>query len=453
PAVCWEFVELTTKEGLIGTGEWPIELDAEAKNCLAQLQEEPERNLLDLELEAPLFMAWWDLVGQVLSKPLHVLWADLFERGFHPPATVPMAAYTWQRFPDANGDGAVTFDTWPEHAAERARQGFPAIKVSMTAYQPEDHIELIHQIRQAVGPQTAIRVDAHGTWNYQEARRILAAIEDCNLEYIEQPINALLPQRFYPKDEPIPARPPEAGGFQSEYYFRKMTDLRREIRTPLSCHWWTPPIIHPPGASVMSNQWEPHWYMLQRYEAADISVPDIGLGPWGLWRITQLAKFMGMHVTVHSNFELCLQLSFRAALVSALVYETESAGLYMGTTPRVCHPIDNETIQVSDDVIEGGPFDWSGGHLQLSDKPGHGLRLDPERLEKYRYTPESVAPHREYAMKLYANYRLDRPRRTTQSGWPKQAGPETFSRHIYPYSLAQILDAEADQDIDVELNR
>ena len=154
---------------------------------------------------------------------------------------------------------------------------------------------------------------------------------------------------------------------------------------------------------------------------------------------------MGMHVTVHSNFELCLQLSFRAAMVSALVSEPESAGLYMGSAPRICHPIDNETIQVSDDVIEGGQFDWRGGHLQLSQKPGHGLRLDPERLERFRYTPEAVAPHRAYAEKLYANYLLDRPRHTGQSGWPKPPGPETFSRHAYPYSLSHILGAEEDQ--------
>ena len=104
----------------------------------------------------------------------------------------------------------------------------------------------------------------------------------------------------------------------------------------------------------------------------------------------ELARFMGMHLTLHSNFELCLQLSFRCALASAQMTDTESAGLYLGTSPRLCHPIDNETIQVSDDVIEGGPFDWTGGHLQLSSKSGHGLRLDSERLEKYAHTEEAV---------------------------------------------------------------
>ena len=453
PACSWEFVELVTDQGLVGTGEWSVNCNQQTIDCIEQLKQQPGRNLLDLDLEEPLFMAWWDLVGQVLDKPLHELWGELFERGFTPPDRVPMAAYTWQRFPDVHGKGEVTYETWPQHAADRARQGFPAVKVSMTAYQPEDHIDLLHRIREAVGPDTAIRCDSHGSWNYQEARRILSAVQDCNIELFEQPFNALLPQRFYPDGEKLPQRSLSEGGYQFEYYFRRMTQLRNDQGIPLSCHWWTPPIVHPPGATEYSNQWEPNWYLLQRYDAADISSPDIGLGPWGLWRMCELARFMGMHLIVHSNFEMCLQLAFRCAMTSALMYDSDSAGLYLGTTPRTCHPIDNETIQVSDDVIEGGQFDWTGGHLNLSGKPGHGLRLDPERIEKYRYSAEAVAAHCEYSRKLYDNYLLDRPRRTTQAGWPKPPGPERFDRHTYPYSVAHILGAEKEQDIDTELNR
>ena len=450
PAVSWSFVELKTREGLTGTGEWSVDLESDTRKCIDELRTQPGRNLLDLELEEPLFMAWWDLVGQVLQKPLHRLWAELFEAGFEPRDRVPMAAYTWQRFADRAGRHAITYETWPEFAAERASEGFPAVKVSMTAYQPEDHIELIHRIREAVGPDTAVRIDAHGTWNYQEARRILHAVEDCNLEYAEQPVHSLLPQRFYPATERPPDRPAGGGSYQAEYYYRRMTALRSELRTPLSCHWW-PPIIHPPGTSPMANRWEPDWLMLERYEGADVAVPDINLGPWGLWRFAQLAKFMGLHIAIHSNFELCTQLAFRGAMASALLLEPERVGIYMGRAPRTCHPIDNETIHVSDDVIEGGQFDWSGGHLRLSESPGHGLRLDPARLEKYRYTPESVKPHREYAREIYANYLLDRPRRTTLSGWPKREAAERFDRHAWPYEVASILGAEDEQDIDIEL--
>src|SRR5205814_4210127 len=72
PACSWAFVELVTNEGLVGTGEWSIDLDDATRRCLRQLHESPtKRNLLDAEFEEPLFMAWWDLVGQVLKKPLH----------------------------------------------------------------------------------------------------------------------------------------------------------------------------------------------------------------------------------------------------------------------------------------------------------------------------------------------------------------------------------------------
>ena len=89
----------------------------------------------------------------------------------------------------------------------------------------------------------------------------------------------------------------------------------------------------------------------------------------------------------------------------------------------------------------------------MSPQSGHGLRLDNERIERYRYTPESVARYRGFAQKIYANYLLDRPRRTNQSGWPKHAKPERFDRHAWPYDLAGILGAEGDQDVDMELNR
>lgn len=454
PACSWAFVELVTNERLVGTGEWSVELPEQTSRTLDELRAQPARNLLDPELEEPLYMAWWDLVGQVLGRPLHKLWADLFERGFAPPSRVPMAAYTWQRFADGQDRDAVTFENWPEHAQMRARQGFPAVKLSLTAYQPEEHVELIHRVREAIGPAVKLRFDPHGTWNFQEARWILRAVEGCNIELAEQPMNALLPQRFHPPGEGVPHRSPAAGSYQGEFYFRHMTQLRREQPIPLSCHWWTPPIVHDPGASVMANRWELNWHMLERYDAADISSPDIGLGPWGLWRLYELSRFMGMHRTLHSNFEMCLQLYFRCAMASALMYDGDAAGLYLGATPRACHAIDNETIQVSDDVIEGGPFDWTGGHLRLTDRPGHGLRLDPERLAKYVYNEQAIGPHRAHAQKLYANYLLDRPRTTTQAGWPKSGGPERFDRQAYPYRLDQILEAQSKpQDVDVQLNR
>jgi L-alanine-DL-glutamate epimerase-like enolase superfamily enzyme len=450
PACSWEFVELVTHEGPIGTGEWSITLDHDAAEALERLKENPGKNLLDDDLEIPLFMAWWDLVGQILAKPLHHLWAELFEVGFTPPATVPLAAYSWQRFADAAGHDAVTYETWPQFAAQLCAEGYRTLKISMTSYEPEDHIDLLGRIRRAIPPDVDIRIDAHGSWNVIEARRILPTLEPLNISYVEQPINALMPNRFYlPTASPGVDRP---GGFQREYYYRKLEQLRVHTTIPFSCHWWTPPIVQPPGRHRMSNAWSFDWYMIERYDPVDIAVPDIGLGVFGLWRLLQMARFMGLHVTLHSNFELGLQSLFRSAMFSALGYYPETSGLYLGTPPRLCMAMDTEYNQVRDDVLVGGKIAVRDGCFVLPQEPGHGQRLDPERLGRYRYSEESVRPYRDVAHRLYDNYVLDRPRRRTMSGWPKSAGAERSARHVYPYDLRGILGLDPGQEVDLELN-
>jgi L-alanine-DL-glutamate epimerase-like enolase superfamily enzyme len=390
------------------------------------------------------------LVGQVLGKPLHRLWAELFEVGFDPPEAVPLAAYSWQRFADVDGRDAVTFENWPAFAAQQCTEGYRTLKISMTSYEPEVYVELLREIRRAIPADVDIRIDTHGSWNFVEARRLLPALEGLGISYIEQPINSLLPNRFYAKDALPPGGRP--GGYQREYYFRKLEELRRHTTIPFSCHWWTPPIIQPAGASQMANAWSFDWHMIERYDPVDIAVPDIGLGATGLWRLLQMARFMGLHMTLHSNFELGLQSRFRAMMFSALGYYPEVAGIYLGTSPRLCMAMDTEYNHVRDDVLTGGKLPIRNGAIDLGHDPGHGLRLDRERLDRYRYSEEAVRPHREFAKRIYDNYVLDRPRKRTMAGWHKLPGPERMSRHVYPYDLTNILGLHQSQDIDVELN-
>ncbi|HEY3612510.1 MAG TPA: mandelate racemase/muconate lactonizing enzyme family protein [Gaiellales bacterium] len=450
PAWSWGFVELVTNEGPIGTGEWSVGVDADAQAALGRLRATPAANLLDDEWEVPLFMAWWDLVGQTLGQPLHELWGELFDVGFTPPQRVPLAAYSWQRFADAEGHDAVTFESWPEFARQQVADGFSTLKLSMTSYEPDDHVELVARIREAVPREVDIRIDAHGTWNAVEARRIMRALEPYRVSYIEQPLASLLPQRFYaPAPAPAPTR---AGGFQREYYFRKLEELRRDTALPISCHWWTPPIVQLEGSSRAADAWEFDWYLMERYDPVDISVPDIGLGVFGLWRLFQMTRFMGLHLQIHSNSELGLQQSFRGAMFAALGYYPESAGLYLGTMPRLCIPMDTEYNQVRDDVLAGGKLPLPEGHVELSSRPGHGRVLDPDRLERYRWTEERARVYREQALAVRDDYLLDRPRRRTMSGWPKRPGPERFDRQAYPYDLTQMLGGGLSQDVDLELN-
>jgi hypothetical protein len=120
--------------------------------------------------------------------------------------------------------------------------------------------------------------------------------------------------------------------------------------------------------------------------------------------------------------------------------------------PRLCIPMDTEYNQVRDDVLVGGKLPLSEGHVELSPEPGHGRALDPESLERYRWTEERARAYRAQEEAVKADYLLDRPRRRTMSGWPKRPGPERFDRQAYPYDLTQMLGGGQAQDVDVELN-
>jgi len=92
PAWSWGFVELVTNEGPVGTGEWSVAVDEPARAAIGRLRATPSANLLDDEWEIPLFMAWWDLVGQTLGKPLHQLW-----RSSSTWASSRPRAFRWRR--------------------------------------------------------------------------------------------------------------------------------------------------------------------------------------------------------------------------------------------------------------------------------------------------------------------------------------------------------------------
>lgn len=81
----------------------------------------------------------------------------------------------------------------PEAMAEQARslaaRGIGAIKMKLGGAAALD-IRRIRAVRDAVGPEITLRVDANQGWKPSDAITILRAVSDCNLEYCEQPTAA-----------------------------------------------------------------------------------------------------------------------------------------------------------------------------------------------------------------------------------------------------------------------
>tara|TARA_B100000780_G_scaffold279138_1_gene255878 strand:+ start:969 stop:2093 length:1125 start_codon:yes stop_codon:yes gene_type:complete len=73
------------------------------------------------------------------------------------------------------------------HALEHKARGFPAVKIKLgTDY--ETDIERVKSIRQALGPDTLIRVDANQGWDRISAQKALVGIEPYDIQYCEQPV-------------------------------------------------------------------------------------------------------------------------------------------------------------------------------------------------------------------------------------------------------------------------
>ena len=81
----------------------------------------------------------------------------------------------------------------PEEMAEDAvravRRGFKALKVKV-GVDPEEDFERVRNIREAVGPDIAIRIDANQGWTVTQAIEVLNKLERFDIEFAEQPVAA-----------------------------------------------------------------------------------------------------------------------------------------------------------------------------------------------------------------------------------------------------------------------
>ena len=69
-----------------------------------------------------------------------------------------------------------------------ALRGFPAVKVKVGS--PGD-VELVAEVRDAIGPQVALRVDANGAWDVDTAIDTIKRLARYDLEFVEQPVASL----------------------------------------------------------------------------------------------------------------------------------------------------------------------------------------------------------------------------------------------------------------------
>jgi muconate/chloromuconate cycloisomerase len=196
-AVNFVFVRVETREGLIGWGEaaclgGPTWSEESAESIAATLQryvvpwlvgrDATRLEALRLEMarrvqgnpfaRAAVEMALWDLNGRALGVPVHRL------LGGRVRDRVPLS---WSL---AVGDG----DAEVAEARDRVARGHRIFKIKTAAHPVAEDVARVRSIREAVGPDIRLRVDANQGWDRPAALRAIRAMEPYDLDFVEQPV-------------------------------------------------------------------------------------------------------------------------------------------------------------------------------------------------------------------------------------------------------------------------
>jgi L-alanine-DL-glutamate epimerase-like enolase superfamily enzyme len=332
-------LKVHTDEGLIGVGEvsstarWSGEDHATAQRVIREYLSPAltGEEALDIEAavrkmgralagnpftKAGVELALWDILGKAANLPLYRLLGGAVRD------VVPL------KFSISGAS--------PSKAAELARwaveRGFKTMKVKV-AMGPDD-VARVRAVREAIGDEIRLGVDANGGWSPREA---------------VQALRQMMPYRIYFAEQPVPPLD-----------VQWMADVRRQTELPVMA-----------DESLYSLQ---DAMALARSGAADMF--SIYVGKSGLTsarKIAAVAEAAGLICTIGSNMELGVA---TAAMIHLAI-----------STPA----IDAETIPCDilshlfyDTNLLTQPLPVSGAEARAPQGPGLGVELDEASLKRYR---------------------------------------------------------------------
>lgn len=191
-------VEVHTDEGIIGLGEVatlddvdylegrmaqqlvgldPLDLDG----CLASCVPEHRTlsNLLDeraVRVFGGVEIALWDIRGKHLEAPLHVLLGG--------PARTEIRFSEYFSF---RRDRERTPDDVAAYCARMHAEHGSTIFEGKVGFGGPD-VEIARAVREAIGPNAALRLDANMGWTAAEAERLLPRLEELDIANLEDPV-------------------------------------------------------------------------------------------------------------------------------------------------------------------------------------------------------------------------------------------------------------------------
>ena len=359
-------VRITTDDGLVGWGEGgqygPAEppesciIDVLAPRLIGRRADQPVRMFEDLysfcrdfgqkgtyiEALSAIDIALWDLWGKSLNRPVHALMGGAFRD--------KVAAYgTGCYYPDYFRDTPRMMAALAEEAQRYREAGLPAIKIKIGLLPIAQDIERVALVRDVLGPDTLIMVDANHAYNTAGAIKVGRALEQFDVRWFEEPVPPEDRQGYRRVRDSIDV--PIAGG-ECEY-------TRYGFRELLA------------GGCI------------------DIAQPDLccagGFTEWQ--KILALTTAHGVMTVPHiwgSGIALAAALQ---ALATAPLVPYTALGVPLQNEPMV--EFDRTHNPLRDDLLIDN-FTLVDGCLAVPGGPGLGVEVDPDQLARYTVRSRSA---------------------------------------------------------------
>lgn len=286
-------------------------------------------------------IALWDIKGKTLQRPIYDLLGGkfrdevpLYANGWFPNCSTPEDYYQAAKRVVAIGHQAMKLDPFLEMIPKHVRytDGNISHQGEQVGY------EIVQAVREAVGPNIHILIDAHGNFNVPTAIRLANNLyEQSRIEWFEEPV----PQESFDALETI----------------RRNTQPNICVGERLSTRWDFAPVF-------------------QR-NLADYIMPDI------VWTggISEIRKIAAMAETFN------IPISPHNAMGSIQIIAGAHVSISTVNFYRLEHSIG--LIPAYNQMLEES-IDFNGQYVRITDKPGLGVNISLDAMEKYRHPDWNV---------------------------------------------------------------
>lgn len=324
-------LRLETDDGVVGWGESPqrwisgtpfagAEAQALSGRIVGWDPFDIERLYLESGIDDPFLlsgveMACWDLMGKATGRPLYQLLGGAVRS-----KDIELAACM----------GIQPYDRAGEIARLYVEMGFSTLKTKAGRDAAED-LTMVRGVRDAVGDQLKLRIDANMGYEPQAAFELAKDLEPYALEYFEQPV--------------------------PQFEIAAAAEIRARTTTPVGLN-----------ESVTSLDMV---LEIIGQGAADVLLPDTYQcgGILAVKKVAALAEAAGVPCVMHCAHDL-------GPKTAAMLH-------IVASSPGFTLANDCTYYGLEDDIITA-PLAIERGRMRVPEQPGLGIEVDPAKLERYR---------------------------------------------------------------------